>query len=164
MKKRRNQAILFLGSMQKFGHDTCSHPPSRISKGTLICWRMTWPLNKRMLYEQTKLDNKHRTAQEKSLSLSLSLSTMATWTALCMQSVKVGSTLYCLGVHGWEISYHPWCRGHLSSLSSTFVLIGHFHVESNFIIKPWEHKISSFEQNLKSLDYELITNQAQCSA
>jgi hypothetical protein len=40
-----------------------------------------------------------------------------------------------------QFSYHPWCWGHWSSLSSTFVLIGHLHVEAYFIIKVCEQNI-----------------------
>jgi hypothetical protein len=41
-----------------------SHPPSRILKATQTCRRMEWPLNKRMHSKVTKLENKHRFAQE----------------------------------------------------------------------------------------------------
>ena len=39
-----------------------------------------------------------------------------------------------------EISYHLWCQGYLSSLSSTFILTNHLHVGANFIMKAWEQK------------------------
>ena len=45
-----------------------------------------------------------------------------------------------------EFSYHLWCEGHSSSLSSTIVLIGHLHVEANCIESVLE-KISSFQKN-----------------
>jgi hypothetical protein len=45
-----------------------------------------------------------------------------------------------LGVHSNKlaISYHLLYQGHSSSLSPTFVFIGHLHVEANFIMKVWE--------------------------
>jgi len=40
-----------------------------------------------------------------------------------------------------EVSYHPGCRGHLSPLSSTYVLIGHLSAKAKFKRKVWEQKI-----------------------
>ena len=50
--------------MQKFGHEGWSYPPSRVLKGTYICRKIGWPLNKRMYEEVTKLESKHRSTQE----------------------------------------------------------------------------------------------------
>ena len=53
-------------------------------------------------------------------------------------------------VHGcmpmnFELSYHPWCRGQLSPLSPTYLMINHLYVETNFIIKIWR-KFSLFQE------------------
>ena len=49
-----------------------SHPPSQVLKDTEICGRMEGPLNKRMCWQVTKLENKHKFAQKMPNSLSLS--------------------------------------------------------------------------------------------
>ena len=50
-----------------------------------------------------------------------------------------------------ESSYHPSCRGHLSSLSVSFIFIGYLHVEANCLLKVWEqeyHLSNKFREDL----------------
>ena len=60
-------------------------------------------------------------------------------------------TLHCPRVHSNELGFFipPVCWGHLSSLSSTFILIGHFLVDAYFRNEGVGRKISSFQQNLR---------------
>ena len=72
--------------------------------------------------------------------------------------------LYCPGCipMNLKILYHPWCWGHLSSLSTTLVLTGHLNVEANFRMKAWEQNDHHFKiiwedttiANLKSLSWD----------
>ena len=59
---------------------------------------------------------------------------------LCIVSNPLGFFLSkCMPIN-LEFPYYFWCHGHLSSISSTFVLISQSHVEANFIMKAWEQK------------------------
>ena len=114
-----------------------------------------------MLYERTKLDNKHIERLKKNLSLSLSLS--------LHPHGHIDGLVHII-YQGWDhplLCHGAWLEDFISPLMSRafeFTIISicfdrPLPCRIQLYNKPWEHKISSFEQKLKSSDYELITNQ-----